>query len=61
MNDLAIMQMGLVGEDRWANDEDGRAAAQAEADRLNREADEEAGEEVWGDGAATVVEVDDED
>lgn len=51
----AVMQMGLIGRERYAT----RKAAQAEADRLNAEADEECGEEVFGDGAATVEDIGD--
>lgn len=48
-----VMQMGDLGPERYTT----RAAAQAEADRLNAEADEETRQEVWGDGAAAVVEL----
>lgn len=49
---FAVMQMGYVDGKRYLT----REAAQREADRLNREADEELGHEVMSDGCATVVE-----
>lgn len=50
----AVMQMGFLGCERYTT----RAQAQAEADRANAEGEEETGEEMIGDGAATVVELD---
>ena len=47
-----IMQAGYLSTETY----DSRAAAQAAADALNEEADEECGEETCGDGAASVVE-----
>lgn len=52
-----VMQMGDMGTDRYLT----REAAQQVADNLNRESDEECGCEVIGDGAASVVEVEDEE
>jgi hypothetical protein len=49
----AIMQCGELGSERFATAD----AAQAEADRVNAEADEECGEEIFGDGAASVCEI----
>lgn len=50
----AVMQMGFLGCERYTTP----ALAQAEADRVNAEAEEETGDEMIGDGAATVVELD---
>ena len=51
----AIIQMGLTSPERYRT----RAAAEREAARANAEADEECGYEIMGDGAVTVVEVND--
>lgn len=50
---FAVVVCGYIGSERYLT----REAAQREADRLNEESDEELGYEVWGDGAASVIEV----
>lgn len=51
----AVMQMGCIAG-RYAT----RAEAEAVAEAANAEADEECGEDVCGDGAASVIELDGE-
>lgn len=54
MSTYAVIQCGLIGDERYETE----AAAQAEADRLNEEAEAELGHEIVGDGAAGVIEID---
>jgi hypothetical protein len=53
----AVVQCGWIGAERY----EARETAQSEADRWNAEADEEIGEELIGDGAASVVEIESDD
>lgn len=49
----AIIQCGWISPERYSS----RDLAQAAADRCNAEAQEEADEEIVGDGAASVIEI----